>query len=152
MENKEVWKDGDILINKKMFRFCVFSDFDNCGSYFATTLSVDKGDYDYYEDGVDFMETKDYRLATSEEVKYFHELLHKYGKDWDEENKTLIHYQWKPQFREKYYIVTAAFHVSTETYIDDDIDNMLIAVGNCFKTKEEALEKAKKIKEVFNRL
>lgn len=147
----EQWKEGDILINKNMCLFCVFDDFDTDDNYFASQLSVDKGAYDYYEDmedGVDFFFKKDYRKATEDEIAQFHELLHKHGKDWDKKNKQLVSWLWKPKKQEMYYYINARGLVLCD-YYQTKYDKEFFAFGNCFKTREEALEFRDKIKDIL---
>lgn len=150
----EQWEKGDILINKNIYLFCVFDGFDNddkYDNYFATPLSVDKGDYNYYggtEVGVYCFDSKDYRKATEDEIAQFHELLHKHGKDWDEKNKQLVSWMWKPKRGDIYYYITAKGSVLGE-YYQTDYDEKAAAFGNCFKTREEAIKFRDKIKDIL---
>lgn len=147
----EPWQEGDILISKYMYLFCVFEDFDKNKSHFATQLSVDNGDYNYYggtKGGVHFFDSKDYRKATEDEIAQFHELLHNHGKDWDEKNKQLINWIWKPKKGDIYYYITAKGTVLGE-YYQTDYDEKAAAFGNCFKTREEAIEYRDKIKNIL---
>lgn len=55
--------------------------------------------------------------------------------------------QWKPVSSEDcYYYVTLKCTVSCYTWNNDTIDNDLISVGNCFKTREEAEAAAERVK------
>lgn len=57
---------------------------------------------------------------------------------------------WKPNFNEYYYTING-YAVMIEIFMNDNSDKMRYALGNCFKTKEEAefaLEKQKVITEL----
>lgn len=45
---------------------------------------------------------------------------------------------WKPECNEKYYIINDSSSVVSSSWDNDDTDNGRYAIGNCFKTKEEA--------------
>lgn len=53
---------------------------------------------------------------------------------------------WKPESGEDYWTVDGSMQVSCETNIDASFDIARIAVGNCFRTREEAEEAAEELK------
>lgn len=90
----EQWKDGDLLAGGGGNLFAIFS-YTMESSFVAYMLANEDGVREY-EEGV-ICRREDYRLATEEEAKRFHELLHKHGKDWDPEKKKLVNRKWKPK-------------------------------------------------------
>lgn len=64
--------------------------------------------------------------------------------DWEVVEKNKV---WKPKKNERYYFI----HDNNSFIVDDtndntDIDNNRFAIGNCFKTKEEAQHMVEKLK------
>lgn len=45
---------------------------------------------------------------------------------------------WKPECYEKYWTISGYSNVFSSSWDNGDIDNGRYAIGNCFKTKEEA--------------
>lgn len=91
------------------------------------------------------------KLASDEESKHFHELLHKHGKDWDAENKQLVDYnaRWKPSDRTEYYYVTASGDADNDVWHDWNIHEKRHAIGNCFRTEEAAKRAADAFRELL---
>lgn len=149
----EPWKKGDIIISNDEQTFCVVAATVTSESDVAVTLSVDSdGEYAYY-DCADWLERDDYRKATEDEIKIFHELMHHNNKDWDEKEGKLVDWHWTPDLRGTYYFIDSECNVHRSTYTDDypSVLNRL-QIGNCFKTSVEAEEKASEIKKLLKEL
>lgn len=86
------WKDGNILFSPKFESFAVYG-YDGSDNTTAIYCHVTKTDIISYPTRA---MRCDYRLATPEEIKQFHELLHKHNKDWDSEKKHLVKLKQKP--------------------------------------------------------
>ena len=54
--------------------------------------------------------------------------------------------RWIPVENEQYCYIDEDLEIESEFFDDDEYDNNLIKLGNCFKTKEEAQSVADKIK------
>ena len=54
--------------------------------------------------------------------------------------------KWMPAEDEQYYHIDEDLEIESEFFDDDEYDNNLIKLGNCFKTEEEAQFVADKIK------
>lgn len=67
-------------------------------------------------------------------------------------NLFLVKKRWKPKEGDCYYIVSSTLGVLMQENYQEDIyqDKLFYKVGNCFKTKEEAEEMAKKIRQLVN--
>lgn len=63
--------------------------------------------------------------------------------------KMAINKQWGPKIFEEYYYIKPSGEVACEINEDLIWDREIINYGNCFKTKEEAKEKAIEIRELF---
>lgn len=58
--------------------------------------------------------------------------------------------RWKPPVGRYYFFVDTGFRkVFNYTWSDDDVDNLLYDMGNCFPTYEEAERALEKIKETL---
>lgn len=88
----------------------------------------------------------DYHKAGSEELRQFHEFLHKHGKDWDAEKKQLVEWRWKPKAGENYFFISSELSVEATSNDGFDLDKAHIRCGNCFRTSDEAEAMAEKIK------
>lgn len=72
------------------------------------------------------------------------------AEDWKiyQENPTQM---WKPQADETYYSIDNSGIILGTNNVEFDMDRRAIELGNCFKTKEEAVHMLKKIK-IINKL
>lgn len=58
-------------------------------------------------------------------------------------------FEWKPKVGGLFWAVTSTGEVVACTYAPGTIDDERWAIGNCYKTREEAAEKAEAIKKLF---
>lgn len=149
---KDLFSEGDILINKEKTEFCVFKEYDDYSyDFFASMLYAEENKYDFYKDTEDIkylFTSKDFRKATEAEINLFHEILHTFKKDWD--GKTLNRWVWKPKNGDLYFLVNSTGCVDVSTFYDKFTDDLQrVNLGNCFRTKAEADNVANKIKDVF---
>ena len=54
--------------------------------------------------------------------------------------------RWKPKEDERYYLISASGEICTDIYKDCSVDKYRHAIGNCFRTKEEAEFEVKRLK------
>lgn len=87
------------------------------------------------------------RGMTESERQELLEALHKIGKDWDAEKLQIVDYEWKPKYGETYYIPNpcALTMYNAVAYNGDDFDRRCIERGVSYKTREEAIERAKQM-------
>lgn len=144
----EKWKDGDVLVSDEGLFFVLRGDFELgvkkehasaycCVSEHQICLSghIEQIDYPH--------------LASPSEVEHFHELMHKYGKDWDAGKKQVIDWRWKPKEGDRYYIIGDDGDVVPDTWDGCDLDADRYNFGNCFRTEEEAKAMAEKVKKLL---
>ena len=162
---KAVIKDKIITVEKEMHEFKDgdFVALNNIGGKFLIIYKSKRGFSDAYYHAVtynvyheyhvvtynDWCVYDDARIATEEEKQLLLYALHADGKDWDAENKRIIEYKWKPKDGEDYYVINTFFKVLRFTWQSYSFDFDLLKSGNCFKTKEEAEDKAKEILEIL---
>lgn len=149
----EEWNDGDILISRNETCYKIFSAYgrpDTVTAFYAYNVSISlNGTITQYDDGIWICDKKDYRLATSSEVKRFYELLHASNKDWDADMKQIINWRWTPKSGETYYFINETGEVASTEWINLGCDVCHYQFGNCFKTKEEAEIAANRVKKVL---
>lgn len=149
-EHQEQWKDGDVLYSENDGLFSVFdgsvcmndNGFQSTGAYFGVTENGFCTRGNFGGKGCP-------HLATPSEVEHFHEILHKYGKEWDAEKRQLVDWKWKPKEDEYYYFFDEMMQTHRNEWEDSPMDQHLFEVGNCFRTREEAEAMAKKIKKLL---
>lgn len=146
-------KNGEILINNAETCYKIFSDYDtdNDGVFYAQPWSISTdGKITEHQYGALACYQKDYRIATSYEVMCFYKLLHDCNKDWDPEKKQVVDLKWKPEMTHKFYFVDINGKVKIGIH-DKETDNVMFDFGNCFHTKEEAENAAKKIQKLLKK-
>lgn len=147
----ELWKDGDILVdNDNPTKFLVKSNAPtgDWGNFFIAYLLVNPRHIK--ELPLTVFCGEEYHKADSEEVRQFHEILHKHGKDWDVENKQLVNWKWKLTVGDMYWIITTDGNIKTYIWNNDSVDKRCFNFGNCFRIREEAEAMLNKIKKLLN--
>jgi hypothetical protein len=92
--------------------------------------------------------------VTPEEQKEFDDLCKSQGKIWNKETLQWEKYKWKPELGATYYYVDLEFSdsVGRHCYTNACIDQCNYEHYNCFQTKKQAQEAAKKVKELLKSL
>ena len=90
--------------------------------------------------------------VTPEEQKEFDDFCKSQGKIWNKETLQWEKYKWIPKDWERYYIVYGNGEIDHLQYAKSEFQDRYIDLGNCFQTKEQAQEAAKKLKELFKSL
>ena len=146
----EKWKDGDVLVSDEGLFFVLRGDFELgvkkeyadaycCVSEHQICLSGHFGQIGYPH------------LASPSEVEHFHELMHKYGKDWDAEKKQVVDWRWKPKKEEDYWavILDTTIIKLDFTWLGSVTDEIRYKLGNCFRTREEAEAAAERVRKAL---
>lgn len=145
----EKWKDGDLLVSYSTGAGKLYAVYDDDSEFmYYSIIAYVYVDIDTCDVNAAFSKDR-FKLASDEEHKEFHELLHKHGKDWDAENKILVDWKWKPERHEDYFFVYTDLSVKRTSNDVLKIDNDRILCGNCFRTREEAEAMAEKIKKLL---
>lgn len=136
----EPWKDGDILVraDRNGKEFVVFERFDDDDFFYHYPL--------FKGDRVGSLPAANYRKALSKEVRMFKELLASNGKEWDEELKRVVRKVYEPLRGETFYHILSSGAVISEHWGAEPFQLDFRHFGNCFKTREEAVSAARKIR------
>lgn len=136
----EPWKDGDILVraDRNGKEFVVFEKMRSEALFSHYPL--------FKGDSTMLLLASDYRKALSKEVRMFKELLASHGQEWDEEMKCVVRKVYEPLRGETFYYILSSGAVASEHWGDNPFQLDFRRLGNCFKTREEAVSAARKIR------
>ena len=90
--------------------------------------------------------------VTPEEQKEFDDFCKSQGKVWNKETLQWEKYKWEPKRGEKYWYVASWGDVWWRHFMDSDVDQGILQLGNTFPTKEQAQEALEQVKELFKSL
>lgn len=146
------FKDGDILvttIGKKRRNAFIYKGTDKNGfhSYYAGInadglLSVNDSSNSRWG-------CYDLSYATEEEKQLFFDKMKEQGLKWNAEEKKVEKIRWRAKKGEEYRFMNTDFTTVCTTELGDDVDTNRYDALNYFRTKEQAEEAAKRIKEVL---
>ena len=114
--------------------------------YYVSTKKFSRLAYDdfWFKDGTKF------RNATPEEIQELNDQLAAEGKRWNPDTMQIEKLRWKPKKRDKYYYIRSKGNVNSAFWHKGSVDIHRYKFGNCFKTKKEAGDKLKQIKQILN--
>lgn len=151
-EKEEKFKDGDILVS------FVSEERYNAFIYKGT----DKNGFHSYYVGVDVCKLLsistsssnrwgcyDLSYATEEEKQLLFDKMKEQGLKWNAEEKKVEKIRWRAKKGEEYRFMNTDFTTVCTTELGDDVDTNRYDALNYFRTKEQAEEAAKRIKEVL---
>ena len=136
----EPWKDGDILVrdDRNGKEFVVFEKMRSEALFSHYPL--------FKGDSTMLLLASDYRKALSKETRMFKELLASHGQEWDEEMKRVVRKVYEPLKGETFYYIVSSGVVLSEHWGNNPFQPDTRRFGNCFKTREEAVRAARKIR------
>lgn len=149
LPERKKWKDGDLLVRSHEGKkeYIVYSDE-------KTNFDDEILSYVYvYDKGYDTMvigDTIGFKEASVNDINDFQELLHTHGKEWSFKYKVLVDWIWKPENNEEYWYINEAgeiCHTLFNGFLMPDLKR--VSVGNCFKTKDDAITVRAKIAKIL---
>lgn len=160
-KEEQEFKDGDVLTslfdNKVVF---IFKEDEskqkyNKNDYYVCHIYVSYSAGYVIEvptkDSLSFCGHKeDVRHATNEEKQFLFDKMKEQGLRWNAKEKRVEKIRWRAEKGEKYSLLDRlTFKVDCYTERFDEIDTKLYNSGNYFRTKEQAKEAAKRVKETL---
>lgn len=146
-EQKEEFKDGDILHSKKYTRFVIFSNYNRehkglFESYFNNTNEPNSAWFAGF-----------FRHATEEEKQTFFAELEAKGLRWNAETKTMERIRKRAKWGETYYYISSNCKVYNTTEAGLPFEDENYNIGNYYlpEEREQAEEDAKAIKAIFEK-
>ena len=153
-EKEQKFKDGDILAYKdslsNTFPF-IYKDTDEAGFYIFYVGVDCSENIQLLDDADNRWGNAPLRYATEEEKQLLFDKMKEQGLKWNAEEKRVEKIRWRAERHEDYYFVDTGITVAnlTETY--SSYDNDLWDNFNYFKTKGQAEEAAKRVKETLKK-
>ena len=139
------FENGDVLCSAYNNTLVIFKEEEKDDSryfysHYNTDLSSNKG-----------WNRKAFRHATEEEKQLLFDKMKEQGLRWNAEEKRVEKVRWRAKKDEEYRFMNTDFTTVYTTELDDDIDTNRYNALNYFKTKEQAEEAAKRMKEVLRK-
>lgn len=142
---KEVqeFKDGDVLCSVYSGTMVIFKEKEKDGSrYFYSHYNADRSSNKCWNSAA-------FRHATEEEKQLLFDKMKEQGLKWNAEEKKVEKIRWRAKKGEEYRFMNTDFTTVCTTELGDDVDTNRYDALNYFRTKEQAEEAAKRIKEVL---
>lgn len=142
-EKEQEFKDGDVLHSEYSDAILIFmemceDDREHFNSYYNTE-----------EDNNKYWNRESFRYATEEEKQLLFDKMKEQGLRWNAEEKRVEKIRWRAKKGEEYRFMNTDFTTVCTTELGDDVDTNRYDALNYFRTKEQAEEAAKRIKEVL---
>ena len=142
------FKDGDVL--------CGIYDDDDTILIFKDVSKIGRDYFDshYNNDGVDDKVwcSKSFRYATEEEKQQLFDKMKEQGLKWNAEEKRVEKIRWRAKKEDKYFSFDSVLRVHHFVENNDTYANAFYDALNYFRTKEQAEEAAKRVKETLRKL
>ena len=148
-------KGGDICYMKTSFNNWIFIfKYNKNGTihdYSSLNLSIDN----LFINNIDGdnlckdIDISSIRLATEKEKQILFDKLKERGFKWNEKEKKIEKIRWRAELERFYYYINSTGVVESTVDIRHRLDNNRYAIGNYFKTEEEAKPYLEKFKEIF---
>lgn len=146
-EQKEEFKDGDILCSAKTGAIVIFKSYQN------NLKDCFYSHYNNWNDSNRFWNPRSFRHATEEEKQKFFDKLNKKGLRWNAETKTMERIRLRVKIREPYLIVNRLGEIRSIPEEHTTFDDVNFDSGNYYlpSEREQAEEDAKAIKAIFEK-
>lgn len=144
-KEEQEFKDGDILYSVYSGTILIFKEMcednsRNFCSHYNTSCSSNKG-----WNKVVFCH------ATEEEKQLLFDKMKEQGLKWNAEEKRVEKIRWRAEEDREYYSIDVDMKVYKFFEDNEECDNTLYDALNYFKTKEQAEEAAKRVKETLRK-
>lgn len=153
-EREEKFKDGDILAHADYLNYpCpfIYKGTDARGLY-QFYVGVNSVDEIVLPDDVDKRWGKGaLRYATDEEKQLLFDKMEEQGLKWNAKEKRVEKIRWRAKKGENYYFFDAKLLVRSIDEAYSAFDNEVWDAFNYFRTKEQAEEAAKRVKETLRK-
>lgn len=144
-EKEEVreFKDGDVLHSIYDHEVLIFKK-NTYSEYFSSH-------YNYSGKDNNMWMIDAFRHATEEEKQLLFDKMKEQGLHWNAEEKRVEKIRWRAEKGNKYFYIDRTGEISICREDNYNIDAVLYAVGNYFRTIEQAKEVVKRIKETLKK-
>lgn len=147
-ENKEEFKRGDVIVSK--MNEILLVDVHSFENYRLRSFVHIRQDGMLSDSSYSLWnENYTWRYATEEEKQLLFDKMKEQGLKWNAEEKKVEKIRWRAKKGEEYRFMNTDFTTVCTTELGDDVDTNRYDALNYFRTKEQAEEAAKRIKEVL---
>ena len=143
-KREQEFKDGDVLCSVYNSTMVIFKEMhEDHSNRFYTHYNTNHSSNEKWNKDA-------FRLATEEEKQLLFDKMKEQGLQWNAEEKRVEKIRWRAKMG-KYYFLLDRLTFKVDCYIEsfDEIDTKLYNSGNYFRTKEQAEEAAKCVKETL---
>ena len=146
VEKEEVqeFKDGDVLTSIYDGLNVIFKEMEKGGTfvvYYNPLGQISNG-----------WDLDSFRHATEEEKRLLFDKMKKQGLRWNAEEKRVEKIRWRAKKGENYFFLNrTTFEVDHYYECFDEVDAKLYKYGNYFRTREQAEEAARRVKETLRK-
>lgn len=147
---EQKFKDGDIIAKNKAvailkgaFNNGIFIDY-ACLNFDGNVLVSNNTEWSTNPDG--------WHIATDEEKQTLFDKMKEQGLRWNAEEKRVEKIRWRAKKGGNYFLLNrTTFEVDHYYDCFDEVDAKLYKYGNYFRTREQAEEAAKRVKETLRK-
>ena len=142
---KEVqeFENGDVLCSVYNGAIVIFKEKEKDGSrYFYSHYNTDRSSNKGWNSAA-------FRHATEEEKQLLFDKMKEQGLLWNAEKKRVEKIRWRAEYGCRYYLVTSCLKVGSDIDFRHTGEEERLEFGNYFRTKEQAEEAAKRVKETL---
>lgn len=145
-EQKEEFKDGDILHSKETYNMVIFKRYGNYNNFFSSYYNKSNLDDSKWRIG-------SFRHATEEEKQAFFDDLKAKGLRWNSETKEMEKIRKRAKKGEPYLTIDRLGEVAELTEIRCTIDDEIFNSGNYYLPSErkQAEEDAKAVRAIYEK-
>ena len=151
-QKEQEFKDGDVLAYKNSssntFPF-IYKDTDEDGFYIFYVGVDCLENIQLLDDADDRWGNAPLRHATEEEKQLLFDKMKEQGLLWNAEKKRVEKIRWRAEYGCRYYLVTSCLKVGSDIDFRHTGEEERLEFGNYFRTKEQAEEAAKRVKETL---
>lgn len=142
-EKVQEFKDGDVLCSIYDNTVLIFKDVSKCARGYFNSHYNNKGS------GNKHWNSESFRHATEEDKAELFDKMKEQGLQWNPEEKQVKKIRWRAEEGDGYFYVDNQGRKIAKNEECKFVDEDRFAFGNYFRTKEQAEEAARRIKEVL---
>ncbi|WP_314712612.1 hypothetical protein [Prevotella pallens] len=142
-EEVQEFENGDVLCSAYNGTMVIFKEKEKDGSrYFYSHYNTDRSSNKGWNSAA-------FRHATEEEKQLLFKKMKEQGLKWNADEKRVEKIRWRAEEDREYYSIDVDMKVYKFFEDNEECDNTLYDALNYFRTKEQAEEAAKRVKETL---
>ena len=149
-EEKE-FKRGDVIVSK-IDEILLVTTYDFDSNLLTSFVNIDAHGNLFNNPYQKWDVYHDWRLATDKEKQLLFDKMKEQGLRWNAEEKRVEKVRWRAKKGENYFLLNrTTFEVDHYYECFDEVDAKLYKYGNYFRTREQAEEAARRVKETLRK-